>query len=564
MNYIKSTAPMEPVNVEIKNLGRTVNVQGGITLTEIADTLRGELGFEPILARVNNKNEGLHYRVYGPKKIEFLDITSQSGQRVYLHSLCMMLYHAINKTFTGATMRVEHWVSGGLFIRIRGVEPTRDNARVLAAAMRNLVERDIPFVHHETPVENAMNIFEEEGLRSKVLLLSTLDRTFTSFYTLDNIADNFYGCLAPHTGMMKVFELTTYNGEGFLLRSFNPENPSTVPPEKEEKLMYQAFKDHLAFNRIVGVSNVGEMNRVVMNGRPADLINVAEALHAKRLGAISEDITERYRNGGARVVLIAGPSSSGKTTTTKRLAIQLMTNLLKPVMISLDDYFVNRTHTPRDKDGDYDYESLYALDLEQFNTDINRLLAGEEVELPKYDFETGTRSYKGNRIQLDEGSILLIEGIHGLNPQLTAHIPEHMKYRLYVSALTTLSIDNHNWIPTTDNRLLRRIVRDYKYRGTSATETIRRWPSVRNGEEKWIFPYKENADAMFNSSLLFELAVIKDYATAVLEQVPRNCPEYSQAYRLRRFLAYFRQISPDAIPPTSLLREFLGGSSFKY
>ena len=561
---LKSKDSIKPVELDIVNLGRSVEVEGGITLLEVAEYLRDELGFDPIMVRVNNKNEGLHYQVYGPKKIQFLPKESDSGLRVYIHSLCMMLYYAITKTFSGASMRVEHSVSNGLFITIPGVEPSEDNAKVLSAVMRRLVKRNIPFVHHIAPIQKAIDRFEEEGLLSKVLLLNTIDNIESAYYTLDNIADNFYGSLAPSTGMIDIFELTSYNGEGFLLKGFDPKNPTEVPPTISQPLMYRAFKDHLKFNRIVGVSNVGEMNNVVLHGRPADLINVAETLHTNRMSAISDRIAERYERGGARVVLLAGPSSSGKTTTTKRLATQLMTHLLKPVMISLDNYFVNRDKTPRDADGDYDFESLYALDLELLNSDLNRILAGEEVALPTYVFETGRRVYKGETVKLEEGSILLIEGIHGLNDELTAQIPDEMKFKIFVSALTTLSIDNHNWITTTDNRLLRRIVRDYKYRGISAQETIRRWPSVRRGEEKWIFPYVENADAMFNSSLLFELAVIRDYAEGILARVPSNCAEYAQAYRLRKFLRYFRPISPDAIPPTSLLREFVGGSSFKY
>lgn len=561
---LKSKQPARPIELEIVNLKKTIEVEGGITLLEIAEYLKEELAFEPIIARVNNKNEGLHYQVYGPKKVEFLDKNSDSGQRAYVQSLCMMLYYAVTKTFSGASMRVEHSLSNGLFISIHGVDPTDDNAKVLSAVMRRLVTRNIPFEYHLSPIGKAIERYEEQGLDSKVLLLKTIDNIESAYYTLDNVADSFYGSLAPRTGMIDVFELSIYNGEGFLLKWFDPKNPDQVPPTVLQPIMYKAFKDHLKFNRIVGVSNVGEMNNVVLHGRPADLINVAETLHTNRLSAISDRIAERYREGGARVVLVAGPSSSGKTTTTKRLATQLMTNLLKPVMISLDNYFVNRQHTPRDESGDYDFESLYALDLELLNNDLKRLLAGEEIALPTYVFETGERVYKGQKIHLEEGSILLLEGIHGLNNELTSQIADDMKFKIYVSALTTLSIDNHNWIPTTDNRLLRRIVRDFKYRGTSARETIRRWPSVRRGEEKWIFPHTENADAMFNSSLLFELAVIKDYAEAILSRVPRNCPEYAQAYRLRRFLHYFRQISPDAIPPTSLLREFLGGSSFKY
>lgn len=561
---IKRNTPLTPIQLTIVNLNRTIEVEGGVTLRQVADTLRDEIGFDPILAIVNNKNEGLHYQVYGPKRVEFMPRTSKPGIRVYNHSLCMMLYYAVSKAFTGASLNIEHWVSNGLYVRIPGVEPTEDNARVLKGVMRDLCRRHVDFVYHVTSTEQAIKVFENEGLCSKVLLLNTLDALDTNYYSLEDVADKYYGCLAPHTGMIDVFDLTVYNSKGFLLRSFDPEAPDRVPDIESQPMMYSAFEEHLEFNSIVGVSNAGELNNVVLHGRPADLINLAEALHNKYISNIADRIAARYRDGGARVVLIAGPSSSGKTTTTKRLAIQLMTNLLKPVMISLDDYFVERENTPRNETGDYDYESLYALDLELFNKDINRILAGEEVELPKYSFETGKRLYKGNRVRLEPGSILLIEGIHALNPELSTHIAENMKFRLYVSALTTLSIDNHNSIPTTDNRLLRRIVRDYKYRDTSAADTIKRWPSVRRGEEKWIYPNREYADAMFNSSLLFELAVIKDYAMDILDRVPATSPQYAQAYRLKRFLSYFRQISADAIPPTSLLREFLGGSSFKY
>lgn len=561
---IKSRKPITPVQVYIKNLDMSVEVEGGIDLEEISEQLKDKLGFKPLLAQVNNKNEGLYYQVYRPKNIEFLEINTTAGRRVYMHSLCMMLYYAITKAFSGATMRVEHSISNGMLISIKGVEPTPDNAKVLESAMRKLVKKDIPFVYHVAPKEKAIERFEEQGLGSKVLLLKTIDNIQQGYYTLEDVADSYYGCLAPRTGMLSVFALTAYNEEGFLLRGFDPKNPDTVPPVVEQPMMEKAFKDHVKFNRIVGVSNIGELNNVVLHGKPSDIINVGETLHNNRLSAISREIAERYRQGGARVVLIAGPSSSGKTTTTKRLAIQLMTHLLKPAMISMDNYFVERVDTPLDEYGDYDFENISALDLELLNRDLSRILAGEEVETPTYNFETGKRTYRGNTIKLEEGSILLMEGIHGLNPVLTEQIPDEVKFRIYVSALTTLSIDNHNWIPPTDNRLLRRIVRDYKYRGTSAQESIRRWPSVCRGEARWISPFTENADAMFNSSLIFELSVIKDYADEILSRVPSNCAEYAQAYRLRRFLHYFRQVRTDAVPPTSLLREFLGGSSFKY
>jgi uridine kinase len=360
-----------------------------------------------------------------------------------------------------------------------------------------------------------------------------------------------------------VFNLVPYK-EGFLLMAFDHKNPTQAATPFMQEKMYQAYVDYLHFNSVIGVANVGELNKAVDEQHSADLINVAEALHDKKIADIADEITRRYHNGGARIVLIAGPSSSGKTTTTKRLGIYLMANLLKPKMISLDNYFVNRADTPRDESGDYDYESLYALDLRQFNDDLTALLRGDEVELPTYNFELGCRQYKGDRLQLEDNSILLIEGIHGLNPELTSAIPEVMKYRVYVSALTTLNIDDHNWIPTTDNRLLRRIIRDYKYRGTSARENIRRWPSVRRGEERWIFPYQENADSTFNSSLLFELGVMKEYGESILRDVPNDAPEYAEAHRLRRFLSYFKRIGERGVPPTSLLREFLGGSSFHY
>jgi uridine kinase len=429
--------------------------------------------------------------------------------------------------------------------------------------MKSLVERDIPFERKERLTEDVIQIFKRQGLDDKVKLLSTTHNLYTVYYRLDGICDSYYGSLAPSTGYLNVFDLKPYH-KGFLLLGFEPKNESEARKPIPQEKMYKAFTNYVEFNRIVGIKNVGELNEAVINKQTSMLINVAEALHDKYISRISDEITARYHEGGARVILIAGPSSSGKTTTTKRLAIQLTTNLLKPQMISLDNYFVNREDTPKDIDGDYDYESLYALDLKQFNSDLNRILNGEEVELPTYNFELGQRQYLGNTIKLEENGILLMEGIHGLNPELTAQIDERMKFRVYVSALTTLTLDEHNWVPTTDNRLLRRIIRDYKYRGASALDTIRRWPSVRRGEERWIFPYQENADATFNSSLLFELGVMKEYGEEILKQVPRDVPEYAEAYRLSKFLSYFAPIGDKNIPSTSLLREFLGGSSFHY
>lgn len=551
------------IKIYCKNIRRYVDVDGGETLASIARRFAGELGFKPICAHVNNKNEAMSFAVYNPKQVEFLSQTSPSGSRVYVRSLCMMLYKAVTEVCPTAKIRIEHSISHGYYCRLTGVEVTTQLIYELREAMRSLVERDLPFVRDERLTTDVIKIFSEQGLDDKVCLLQTTRELYTTFYTLDGICDSYYGPLAPSTGYVSVFDLTPYK-EGFLLLAFDPADINSTPAPLAQEKMYKAFTDYLAFDRIIGVSTVGGLNKVVEQHKVSELVYLAEALHEKAISRISDEITRRYRDGGARIVLVAGPSSSGKTTTTKRLGVQLMTNLLKPQLISLDNYFINRELTPRDETGDYDYESLYALDLEQFNADLNAIIRGEEVELPYYNFELGQRQYRGDKIKLDEGSILLIEGIHGLNPELTANIAEKMKFRIYVSALTTISIDDHNWIPTTDNRLLRRIIRDAKYRGMSPEETIRRWASVRRGEERWIFPYQENADAMFNSSLLFELGVMKDLGEALLRNVPNDVPEYAEAYRLRKFLSYFLPIPVHSVPSTSVLREFLGGSSFKY
>ena len=551
------------LEIYCKNFNEYIDVEGGESLLSLGRRLAGRLGFEPVCAHVNNKNEALAFKIYNPKQVEFLPITSPSGTRVYVRSLCMILYRAATTVCPGAGIRIEHSISNGYYCRLDGAEVTDALIDSLRAEMRSLVERELPMVREERLTADVIEIFKRQGLYDKVRLLETVNALYTTFYTLDGICDSYYGPLAPSTGYLKVFDLLKYK-EGFLLLGFDPRDTSATPVPVAQEKMYKAFTDYLAFNHIIGVSDVGGLNKVVEQRKAPELIYLAEALHEKAISRISDEITRRYREGGARVVLVAGPSSSGKTTTTKRIGVQLMTNLLKPQLISLDNYFIDRELTPRDESGDYDYESLYALDLEQFNADLNAIIRGEEVELPYYNFELGRRQYRGDRVKLDEGSILLIEGIHGLNPELTAGIAERMKFRIYVSALTTISIDDHNWVPTTDNRLLRRIIRDAKYRAMPPEETIRRWASVRRGEEKWIFPYQENADAMFNSSLLFELAVMKDQGEELLRNVPGNVPEYAEAYRLRKFLSYFQSIPSHSIPSTSVLREFLGGSSFKY
>lgn len=555
------------MKIYCKNLKEYVKFQGGETLMEIFDRLRERINITPICARVNNKTENMNFPVFSPKQVEFLDITAPSGRRVYIHSLCMVLYKAVHDTFPGIRLRIEHSISNGyyaLFLQDGEIlTPAPTMVTTVKRRMREIIEQNIPFVRHEKLTTDVKKVFKKQGLDDKVNLLKYSQDLYTVYYTLDRLADSFYGNLAPTTGYLHAFDLMPFK-KGMLLMAFGKDDSSKSEQPVRQDKMYKAFTEYLDFNRIIGIENVGELNDVVSRGETGMLLNVAEALHTKSFSLIAEEITRRYRRGGARIVLIAGPSSSGKTTSSKRLAIQLMCNLIIPQIISLDDYFVNRVDTPRDASGDYDYESLYALDLKRFNHDLNALIAGKEVEMPTYNFETGCREFRGNKLKLGENSILLIEGIHGLNPELTASIPEEQKFRIYASALTTLSIDDHNWVPTTDNRLLRRIIRDHKYRGVSALDTIARWQSVRSGEEKWIFPYQENADATINSSLLFELGVMKEYAEPLLKQVPHNVPEYAEAWRLRALLSYFLPISEKDIPSTSLLREFLGGSSFHY
>ncbi len=556
------------MKIYCKNTENYVSVIGGEKVIDLIPRLRSELPFSPICARVNNKTEDLCFPLYSPKQVEFLSACTPSGHRVYVRSLCMMLYKAVKEIYPDATLCIEHSMSSGYFCRlIRDGKPMEVNQTVadeLLSHMKKLHETNIPYRRKEHLTKDVISMFRRQGLDEKVTLLETLHELYTTYYRLGDISDTYYGPLAPSTGFIGNFDIRPYK-DGFLLFAASHEETEKIleknPPQEK---MYKAFTDQLMFNRVIQVKNVGELNMAVKNRRTAELINVAEAMHDKLLGRISDRIAARRKEGGAGIVLIAGPSSSGKTTSTKRLAIQLMTNLIVPKMISLDDYFVDREHTPLDETGDYDYESLHALDLELLNSDLRRLLAGEEINLPTYSFDLGRRIERHRPLRLDSNDVLLIEGIHGLNPELTGAINPDNIFKIYVSALTTLKIDNHNWISTSDNRLLRRIVRDYKYRHTSALDTIKRWPSVRRGEEKWIFPFSENADATFNSSLIFELGVMKQYAEPILRDVPRDVEQYAEAYRLMRFLSYFEPIPADQIPTTSLLREFLGGSSFRY
>lgn len=547
------------------NTASQIEAEGGERLLDIYKRLDIPSAYPAVTARVNHKSESLDYRVYNPCDVEFVDITDPSGMRAYVRSLCFVLYKAITELHPGSRLRIEHSISHGNYCVLKnGDAPlTEENIKAIKHRMQEIVAEDIPFEHKLAHTEEVIEIFRKQNMLEKVALLESIGDLYTNYYLLDGLADIYYSWLVPSTGYLSVFDLVPYS-DGMLLLPPDTTAPSRPASVINQQKMLRAFGEYIAFNHIVGLDGVGKLNRAIEENRATELIQVAEALHEKKIAQIAEEIATRFRNGGARIVLISGPSSSGKTTFSKRLSIQLMTSLITPAAISLDDYFVNRQDTPRDEYGDYDYESLYALDLERFNSDLNRLLAGERVALPTYDFKSGTRIETGRTMQLTPNTVLIMEGIHGLNPDLTPHIPEHQKFRIYVSALTSLSIDDHSWVPTTDNRLLRRIVRDAQSRGCSAKDTIARWRSVRKGEDRWIFPYQENADAMFNSSLIFELSVIRNYATPILRVVPRNSPEYAEAARLLSFLHYFLPLPENEIPPTSLLREFLGGSSFRY
>lgn len=551
----------------VKNIGKYVEINGGECPLDLLSDGRVTLPFRAVSCFVNNKSEDLRFPIFAPKQIEYLDDLSESGRRVYTRALCFMLYKAVSEQYPEAQLRIEHSIFRGYFCRIVAPRPTKggvieltdEEVGRLEARMRELVAADLPFERQERLTEDVLPIMKRQHLESKVLLYETTGQLYATYYTLDGLADSYYGALPPSTGYSPVFALHPY-ADGFILMGRDPKNPSQpLEPERQDK-MFKAFTDYMHFNEVVKVRNVGELNMSVRKKKVRDLITVAEAMHERQIGGIADRIVER----GAKIVLLAGPSSSGKTTTCKRLAVQLMTRLVTPKMISLDDYFVDRHVTPRDETGDYDYESLYALDLERLNSDLTHLLAGEEVNLPTYSFELGARIEKSKPLKMEASDVLIMEGIHGLNPELIPTISQSDVFKVYVSALTTLSIDDHNWISPNDNRLLRRIVRDYRYRSTSALDTIKRWPSVRRGEEKWIFPFQENADATFNSSLLFELGVMKEYAEPLLRQVPHNVAQYGNAYRLLRFLEYFDPIPTEQIPHTSLLREFLGGSSFHY
>nr|WP_287574261.1 nucleoside kinase [Prevotella sp.] len=550
------------IQIRCKNNKKTQKVAIGSTLFDVFSEIGLEMSHGPISCKVNNKVEGMHYRVYNSKDLEFLDMTSSSGSRAYTRTLFFVLCKAVKDIFPASPdVIIDIPVSNGFYVDVRlGKELTEEEVGKLRNRMQEIIDARMPIRRYMVPTEDAIALFQEKGDVEKVKLLKTSGSIYTTYYKIGDYVDYYYGTLLTNTSELYLFGLEKYY-DGMLLRIPSLKNPDQLGEITRQDKMFDIFKEHHRWQDIIGIRTVGDFNQAVTAGFSTDIINISEALQEKKIAQIAEDIAQRK---GVKLVLLAGPSSSGKTTSCKRLSIQLAVNGLKPLQISLDDYFVDREKTPKDESGEYDYESIYALDLKLINEQFNALFRGEEVELPKYDFQSGKSKRSGKKLKMNDHNVLVVEGIHALNPELTSQIPDEQIYRVYASALTTILLDNHNYIPTTDNRLLRRIIRDNKYRGVSAQETIHRWPSVRAGENKWIFPFQENADAMLNTAMLYELAVIKMQAEPLLQLVPENCEEYAEAYRLLKFLKYFKGIPYNNLPPTSLLREFLGGSSFHY
>ena len=551
----------QKIQIRCKNNKKTQKVEIGSTLFDVFSSFDLKMIHGPVSARVNNKVEGMHYRVYNSKDVEFLDMTSASGSRAYTRTLFFVLCKAVQDIYPNTDVVIDIPVSNGFYVDIRlGRSVVDEDVNILRRRMQEIIDFKMPIRRFTVPTEEAIALFQEKGDVEKVKLLRTSGSIYTTYYKIGEYVDYYYGTLLTNTSQLYLFGLEKYY-DGMLLRIPSVSNPDVLGEMTRQDKMFDIFKEHHRWQEILGIRTVGDFNQAIDVGHTTDIINISEALQEKKLAKIAEEIASRE---GVKLVLLAGPSSSGKTTSCKRLSIQLAVNGLKPLQISLDDYFVDRDKTPKDENGEFDFESIYALNLDLLNEQFNALFRGEEVELPKYDFPSGKSVKSGKMLKLEPNNVLVVEGIHALNPELTAHVPEEQIFRVYASALTTILLDNHNYIPTTDNRLLRRIIRDYKYRGVSAQETIRRWPSVRAGENKWIFPFQENADAMLNTAMLYELSVLKMQAEPLLQQVPENCEEFAEAYRLLKFLKYFKGIPYNNLPPTSLLREFLGGSSFHY
>ena len=551
------------IRIYCKNTNTYQDFEAGVSLLEIYDAINIKLPHPLAGARVNNISRSLSYNCYSPKDIEFIDIRDPSGMRSYVRSLCCILSKAVNDLFPYAKIYFEHPVSKGYYCDLDILaEITPEVVERLKNRMMEIIMEDLPFESYQKHTKEVVALFRKNNLEDKALLLESIGKIYCRYNVLGSHIDYYYGALLPSTRFVYLFGLEKYEN-GLLLRVPNMQKTDELQPLVRQDKMMAVFNEYLTYQKAIRMRNVGDLNLANYRGNMSDLVKVSEALQERKIINIADEITRRFQNG-LRIILISGPSSAGKTTFCKRLQIELMVNTLRPISISLDDYYVNRINTPLDEKGEYDFESLYAIDLKTFNADLKKILNGEEVALPTYDFTHGERVYKGNTIRMEENSVLVMEGIHALNPSLLPEIDPSITYKVYVSALTTISLDDHNWIPTTDNRLLRRIVRDYQFRNYSAKETIARWSSVRRGEDHWIFPYQEEADAMFNSAMIYEFAALRRLAEPILSQVSPIDPEYSEAYRLLKFLNYFKYIDVEELPNTSLLREFLGGSSFRY
>ncbi len=558
------------LQIRCKNNNVTKSFPEGTSLLDIyqefADDIK--LPYPVVSAKVNNASQGLKFRVFQNRDVEFLDARQGSGHRVYVRSLCFLLYKATQDVFPGSKLFIEHTISRGYYCNFKKKNNdalTDGDVTLISNRMQEIVNLDMPFRRTEATNEEAIRVFAERGFADKVKLLETSGQIYSDYYTLGDTADYYYGPLVPSAGYLKVFGLEPYH-DGMLLRVPDWNNPTILAEKVDMPKTYEMFAEKTRWDIIMRLSNAGDVNKAILKGHASELIQVSEALQEKKIVQIAEDIERRFHaeKDPIRLVLITGPSSSGKTTFCKRLSIQLLACGLRPLSFSTDDYFVNRVDTPKLPNGDYDFDNIEAVDYHLLEDHLTRLMKGERVEVPEYNFSTGKREWNGKKLKLAGDTVLIIEGIHALNPLLTQQIENSLKYRIYISALTSISLDDHNWIPVHDNRLLRRIIRDYNKGAFTAQETIAQWKNVCEAEDKWIFPYQETADAMFNSALNIEFAVLRTHAEIILSSVPKNCPEYSEAHRLLKFIHYFLPVSDKEIPPTSIMREFLGGSSFKY
>lgn len=554
---------MKTITITCENTGRDYRVTSGITVGELRDIIRPESPLPIMGALVNNQLQDFQYVIMAPARIQYVDMTSLDGYSVNTRSLIFVLYKAVNRLYPRRALQVEYFLSNGIYCQISNPDTklTDEVINRLKEQMEQIIAADLPITRENMPTEKVVQLFHKKGLKDKTDLLETRGKLYTSVYYIDKLPDYFYGTLCPSTGCLQAFGLIPYQG-GMLLQLPDRHNPSELRPFIRQDKLFQVFNENKKWAKILEVSDIGSLNKLTENKKDNPVIKISEALHEKKISQIADQIKARGKK--VKVILIAGPSSSGKTTFSKRLAVQLAVNGIRPINLSLDNYFVNRENTPLDEKGEYDYETIDALDIATFTDNIRHLLAGEEVEIPKYSFEAGKRFYDGEKLQITQNNVIIVEGIHGLNPKLTQLLPPDALFKIFVSALTSIAIDSHNLINPTDNRLIRRMVRDYKYRSNSALDTLKRWESVLLGEQKHIVPYQEEADAIFNSALIYELGALKSQAEPLLREVTQQNPEYSKALRLLKFFSYIRTIPTNEIPPTSIVREFLGGSSFKY